>query len=119
MSTLRYISVARFPTEKAHGLQIAQNCEAFAEVGYDVQLWVSKRKNTPKLIPTQAIYPHYGIKSNFVIKRIASIDLYRFVIQATQLVSISYLSDVFLYCVVQVFIILFNQAHYYDSDLIY
>ncbi len=117
MPTLRYISVARFPTEKAHGLQIAQNCEAFAELGYDVQLWVSKRKNTPKLMPTQAIYPHYGVKPNFVIKRISSIDLYRFVKTGTQLETIAFLIHVFSYCVVLLFHTFLNQADiYYSRD---
>lgn len=117
MPTLRYISVARFPTEKAHGLQIAQNCEAFAEVGYDVQLWVSKRKNTPTLMPTQDIYPHYGIKPNFDIKRISSIDLYRFVKTGTKLETITFLIHVMSYCVVLLFNTLFNQADvYYSRD---
>lgn len=117
MPILRYISVARFPTEKAHGLQIAQNCEAFAEVGYDVEFWVSKRKNTPKLMPTPDIYPHYGIQPNFAIKRISSIDLYRFVKTGTQLETIAFLIHVFSYCVVLLFNVFLNQADiYYSRD---
>ena len=33
MPKLLYISLMRLPTEKAHGLQIMQNCEAFAAAG--------------------------------------------------------------------------------------
>lgn len=117
MPTLRYISVARFPTEKAHGLQIAQNCEAFADVGYDVQLWVSKRKNTPKLMPKQAIYAHYGINPNFAIKRISSIDLYRFVTTGTKLETIVFLIHVVSYCIVLLLNTLTNKADvYYSRD---
>ncbi|GAB5491101.1 MAG: hypothetical protein Phog2KO_13160 [Phototrophicaceae bacterium] len=117
MPTLRYISVARFPTEKAHGLQIAQNCEAFADVGYDVQLWASKRKNTSQLMPVEAIYPHYGIKANFVIKRISSIDLYRFSNGNLKLEKIAFFIHIISYCLVIIFNTIFNKADvYYSRD---
>ena len=38
MPKLLYISLMRLPTEKAHGLQIMQNCEAFAAAGCHVTL---------------------------------------------------------------------------------
>ena len=47
--TLLYISLMRLPTEKAHGLQIMQNCEAFANAGCDVTLWVARRWNTREM----------------------------------------------------------------------
>ena len=46
---LIYIANIRLPTEKAHGLQIVQNCEAFADAGADVSLWAAARQNTPEL----------------------------------------------------------------------
>ena len=46
---LLYIGNIRLPTEKAHGLQIMQNCEAFADAGADVSLWAAQRVNTPAL----------------------------------------------------------------------
>ena len=49
MPKLLYISLMRLPTEKAHGLQIMQNCEAFADAGCDVTLWVARRWNTREM----------------------------------------------------------------------
>ena len=46
---LLYLANIRLPTEKAHGLQIMQNCEAFADVGAEVTLWCARRVNTPEL----------------------------------------------------------------------
>ena len=49
MPKLLYISLMRLPTEKAHGLQIMQNCEAFADAGCDLTLWVARRWNTHEM----------------------------------------------------------------------
>lgn len=73
---LIYISLARFPTEKAHGLQIAQNCEAFAQAGYDVRLWVSDRRNTPEMQAVRDVHAHYGVEPIFRVERVAGLDLY-------------------------------------------
>jgi glycosyltransferase involved in cell wall biosynthesis len=72
---LLYIANIRMPTEKAHGLQIAQNCEAFADAGAEVELWVARRVNTPQLGTVQDIWTHYGVNRNFVLRRIPCIDL--------------------------------------------
>ena len=37
--SIRYIVNARFPTERAHGYQIAQMCQAFMENGISTELW--------------------------------------------------------------------------------
>lgn len=76
MPDLIYLSMARFPTEKAHGLQIAQNCEAFANIGYDVCLWASGRKNTPNMQQITDPFAHYGVSQAFRVERIPCIDLY-------------------------------------------
>ena len=73
---LLYIANIRIPTEKAHGLQIVQNCEAFADAGADVTLWVARRVNTPELRDTHDIWSHYGVKQNFGLRRIPCLDLY-------------------------------------------
>ena len=39
MPKLLYLANIRLPTEKAHGLQIMQNCEAFAEAVKLVNVW--------------------------------------------------------------------------------
>ena len=73
---LLYISLMRLPTEKAHGLQIMQNCEAFAAAGCDVTLWVARRWNTRELRQVQDAFAYYGVEANFTIRRIPCIDLF-------------------------------------------
>ena len=47
--SIRYIVNARFPTERAHGYQIAQNVSAFMENGISTELWHPYRENTQEL----------------------------------------------------------------------
>lgn len=77
MPKLLYLAPVRFPTEKAHGLQIAQNCEALADAGYDVHLWTAQRRNTSAMRAIDDIYAHYGIHENFTLAKLPVIDLYR------------------------------------------
>lgn len=58
-----YLANIRFPTEMAHGVQIAKACEAFAAVGHEVELVVPKRW-TPITEPWQE---YYGIKTPFTV----------------------------------------------------
>jgi glycosyltransferase involved in cell wall biosynthesis len=74
-SKLLYIANIRLPTEKAHGLQIVQNCEAFADAGVQVELWVAQRVNTPEMKAIDDVWAHYGVKPNFTIRRLPCIDL--------------------------------------------
>ncbi|MCY4071473.1 MAG: glycosyltransferase family 4 protein [Chloroflexi bacterium] len=76
MPKLHYISLMRLPTERAHGLQIMQNCEAFAAAGYDVTLWVSRRWNTPQMRRITDPYAYYGVQRNFRIRRLLCLDLF-------------------------------------------
>ena len=76
MPKLLYISLMRLPTEKAHGLQIMQNCEAFAAAGCDVTLWVARRWNSRELRRVKDPYAYYGVEPNFTIRRIPCIDLF-------------------------------------------
>jgi len=69
-----YIYNLRLPTEKAHGLQIVQNCEAFADEGIQVELVGAKRQQYTEFQDVD-IYNHYGVKHNFNIKLIYSLDL--------------------------------------------
>ena len=75
MPKLLYISLMRLPTEKAHGLQIMQNCEAFAGVGCDVTLWVARRWNTGALGAVADPFAYYGVQANFRVRRIPCIDI--------------------------------------------
>lgn len=69
-----YIADIRFPTDKAHGIQIAKMCEAFAQSGMDVSLWVPRR-HTPIQIDA---FTYYGVKRNLDLTYVRCIDLTRF-----------------------------------------
>jgi glycosyltransferase involved in cell wall biosynthesis len=72
---LHYIANVRLPTEKAHGLQIVQNCEAFAQNGAQVKLWVAARTNTAEMQAIPDLYAHYGVTPNFALQRLPTLDL--------------------------------------------
>jgi glycosyltransferase involved in cell wall biosynthesis len=67
---LIYIANARIPTEKAHGGAIVKLCEAFATSGVQVTLVVPKRKN----VLTDNPYLYYGVKENFAITYLPTVD---------------------------------------------
>jgi len=71
---LIYVANARIPTGKAHGVQIMKMCEAFADTGIEVELWVPTRYNIIKADP----FDYFHVKKNFKIVKIYSIDLVRF-----------------------------------------
>ncbi len=66
-----YIANSRIPTEKAHGIQIMNMCEAFSNQGIDVELVVPWRFNPIKEDP----FKYYGVEKIFKIKKLPSIDL--------------------------------------------
>ena len=68
---LIYIANVRMPTEKAHGIQIMKMCEAFDDQGIKVELVIPWRFNGIK----QNSFKYYGIKENFKINKIFSLDL--------------------------------------------
>ena len=76
MPKLLYLSLTRLPTEKAHGLQIMQNCEAFADAGYDVTLWAARRWNTREMRAIADVFAYYGAQENFRLRRIPCVDLF-------------------------------------------
>lgn len=67
---ITYIANFRFPTEKAHGIQIAKMCEAFGKTGINLELVVPKRGSY------EDPFNFYGIKKNFSVKRIPTINLF-------------------------------------------
>ncbi len=71
---LVYIANVRIPTEKAHGYQICKMCEEFSSQGIKVELWVPTRENNIK----EDAFSFYGIKNNFVIKKIKSFDFLQY-----------------------------------------
>jgi glycosyltransferase involved in cell wall biosynthesis len=68
---LIYITNARIPTEKAHGIQIMKMCQTFAVTGLEVELVVPWRFNKIKKDP----FDYYSIRKNFRIKKLPSLDI--------------------------------------------
>lgn len=75
MPSLLYIANIRLPTEKAHGLQIMQMCEAFAQNGADVTLWAAARQNTPEMRTVGDPFTYYGVEPCFALRRLPTLDL--------------------------------------------
>ena len=76
MPKLLYVSLMRMPTEKAHGLQIMQNCAAFADAGCELTLWVARRWNTPPMRQIKDPFAYYAVPPNFTIRYLPCIDLF-------------------------------------------
>lgn len=76
MPELIYAANNRLPTEKAHGLQIAQMCEAFAQTGYTVTLVAPRRINTAEMRAAGPLWEHYGVERAFVFRRLPALDLF-------------------------------------------
>ncbi|MBU0981560.1 glycosyltransferase family 4 protein [Patescibacteria group bacterium] len=70
---LLYLSNNRFPTEKAHGLQIAKMCEAFLEAEVDLTLIVPRRKQT-KHVPVDSAQVFYQLRVEVPVVRLWCID---------------------------------------------
>lgn len=66
MKRIIYLANVRFPSERAHALQIAHMCQAFAEYDTEVNLIVNNRSGGDK----KAVDSFYGIDSNFKISRL-------------------------------------------------
>jgi len=69
-----YIAHCRFPSERAHAVQIAKMVEAMRLLGADVELVVPKRKN--KITKTAKDF--YGLKTEIPVHYVKVFDLYRF-----------------------------------------
>lgn len=74
---LFYIANVRLPTEKAHGIQIMNMCEAFAKQNIDLTLIVPKKWFMKKLYRDKVkdIFEFYGIEKCFIIKKLPIVDL--------------------------------------------
>jgi glycosyltransferase involved in cell wall biosynthesis len=65
-----YIANIRYPTEKAHGIQIAKTCEALIKAGTDLVLWVPRRSTPIKEEPE----PYYGLSLPIPARRFFTLD---------------------------------------------
>ncbi|MBM31884.1 MAG: hypothetical protein CL764_03390 [Chloroflexi bacterium] len=70
-----YITNARLPTEKAHGIQIIRMCEAFSKLGFDVSIihpWRYQSDQNHRI----NIKDFYNLKEQVSISRIPFFDIY-------------------------------------------
>jgi glycosyltransferase involved in cell wall biosynthesis len=67
---LLYIANIRFPTERAHGIQIAEMCNAFADMGISVELVVHRRFNDIE----EDAFTYYHLPKSFRITELATLD---------------------------------------------
>ncbi|MFN8561312.1 MAG: glycosyltransferase family 4 protein [Anaerolineae bacterium] len=112
---LLYVANIRLPTEKAHGLQIVQNCEAFADARADVTLWIAQRINAPALRGVHDIWAHYAVEQNFALRRLPCIDLMPLVPERTdRLAQLIFLIQLWTFALAALVAALFTSA-----DLIY
>ena len=72
MKRLIYLVNTRLPTERAYGVQITKMCEAFADLGQDVELVFPYRKNIIK----KDVFSYYNLKRNFKATKLQSPDFY-------------------------------------------
>jgi len=117
MPKLLYISLMRLPTEKAHGLQIMQNCEAFADAGCDVTLWVARRWNTREMRRIADPYAYYGVRANFKVRRIPCIDIFPLFSPDGACARLAFYVLQLSYALVSLLLLLFTRADiYYSRD---
>ena len=117
MPKLIYISLMRLPTEKAHGLQIMQNCEAFADAGCAVTLWVARRWNSAELRAVADPFAYYGVRANFKIRRIPCIDIFPLFPPESAGARIAFYILQLSYALVSACLLLFTRADiYYSRD---
>lgn len=63
---IAYLANVRFPSERAHAVQIAHMCQAFVANGCDLELFVSNRKTTEN----QSFVKYFGFVPSFKITRL-------------------------------------------------
>jgi len=74
---LFYLSNARLPTEKAHGYQILQMCQAFEENGAHVTLFHPRRENFGISGEAESLQKFYHLRRPIVGQEIPCIDVIR------------------------------------------
>ncbi|TSC59490.1 MAG: group 1 glycosyl transferase [Candidatus Peregrinibacteria bacterium Greene0416_62] len=67
---IAYVTQTRFPTERAHGYQVAQVCHAVASLDHEVTLVTP----TVGAVPVESAFSFYGISENFRIERLQQFD---------------------------------------------
>ena len=71
---IAYVANVRMPTEKAHGIAITGQCDAFARLGAKIELVVPDRKNEIEM----DTFSYYDLGDTFGVSRLPCLDLVRF-----------------------------------------
>lgn len=71
---LLFVTNARIPTEKAHGLQIIKMCEAFQRQGLEVELFVPTRGQSPEMQDIDNLWQYYDVDTRFTVRYILTPD---------------------------------------------
>ena len=117
MPKLLYISLMRLPTEKAHGLQIMENCAAFAAAGCEVTLWVARRWNTPQLREVKDPFAYYDLERTFRVRRIPCVDIFPLFPPESTGARLAFYVMLLSYSLVSALLLLFTRADiYYSRD---
>ena len=69
---LIYLSHWRFPSGKTTTPFTLRTCEEFAKLGYEVELWIPRRKNPDD--KGQDLFALYGITTRFTIRKLWALD---------------------------------------------
>ena len=69
---IAYLANIRFPSERAHAVQIAHMCQAFAQLGNEVDLYVNRRKTEG----SQNIHDHFGFDPLFSLHTLPPYRIY-------------------------------------------
>lgn len=72
-----YIANARLPTEKAHGYQICQMCQAFTDNGASLLLLHPKRRNPLERQGPVDIVDYYGLRRTIDHQSLGSLDFFQ------------------------------------------
>lgn len=116
---LLYITNARIPTEKAHGLQIIKMCEAFQAQGTDIELIVPFRFQSDAMKKVHNLWTFYDVATTFPIRYLRSPDFLRWenMLPWKVMLSLYYLQSV-IFSAMALFVTLFrSEVRYYSRDL--
>lgn len=117
---LAYLANIRLPTEKAHGLQITQMCEAFAQTRLndqpvEVTLYVARRINSAPMKAIRDVWAFYGVERVFRIRSIPCLDIYPLLNGRAERLAFAVQS--LSYLAVLCWLMLFQRADvYYSRD---
>lgn len=111
MIKLLYLANIRFPTERAHGIQIAHMCKAFALAGAEVELVVQQRVSVIR----EDAFTYYHLPKSFRITELRTLDTLQYAWTGL-LGRISYTSQTTIYALHVLWYALRTDGVIYSRD---